>query len=118
MSLRPLVPCVLTAVLALSGCATVEAGRHLDAGNAALDAGRPAEAIPHFEAAIALVPEASELHNHLGIALAAEGRHRQALASFERAVFLDCDNQAAQQNLANARAVAERGFLDGSETIP
>ncbi len=101
-----------------TGCVSVEAGRHLEAGNAALDAGRPAQAVAHFEAAIAVWPEASELHNHLGIALAADGRHRATLAAFERAVALDCDNQAAQQNLANARAVAASGLLDGPGPIP
>ena len=52
------------------------------------------------------MPHASEVQNHLGAAYAAEGRDAEALAAFERAVALDCDNAAAQQNLRAARAAA------------
>ena len=34
-----------------------------------------------------------------------EGREADALAAFRRAVELDCDNQAAARNLAEAEAV-------------
>jgi cytochrome c-type biogenesis protein CcmH/NrfG len=58
------------------------------------------------------VPDAGEHHgnaalvgsrDHLGIAYAAAGRPLDALAAFERAVALDCDNRAAKANLAAAR---------------
>ena len=55
-------------------------------------------------------PQASEIHNHLGIAYLGVGRTEDARRSFERAVALDCDNRAAQSNL---RALAGRS--PGSE---
>jgi Flp pilus assembly protein TadD len=92
----------LALALAL-GCATVEGHRHFEAGNAALDRGDAALAVAELERAAALVPEASEVRNHLGIAYAAAGRHEDALAAFERAVALDCDNRAAAENLRAAQ---------------
>ena len=90
--------------LALSlGCASVEGLRHFEAGTAALDRGDSALAVAELERAATLVPEASEVQNHLGIAYDAAGRHADALAAFERAVALDCDNRAAAANLAAAR---------------
>lgn len=90
-------------VLALTlGCAALEGHRHFVAGNAALDRGDAVLAVAEFERAAALVPEASEVQNHLGIAYAAAGRPSDALAAFERAVALDCDNRAATENLRAA----------------
>jgi Flp pilus assembly protein TadD len=88
------------------GCASVEGHRHFEAGNSALDRGDAALAVAELERAAALVPEASEVQNHLGIAYAAAGRDADALAAFERAVALDCDNRAAAENLRAARRVA------------
>jgi Flp pilus assembly protein TadD len=99
----------LVAALALLlplGCAAVSGHRHFERGNAALDRGDAALAVAELERAAALVPEASEVQNRLGIAYAAAGRHAEALAAFERAVALDCDNRAAAANLAAARARA------------
>jgi Flp pilus assembly protein TadD len=95
---------VLALALSLAlGCAAAEGLRRFEAGNAALDRGEAALAVSELERAAALVPEASEVQNHLGIAYAAAGRHADALAAFERAVALDCDNRAAAENLAAAR---------------
>ena len=91
---------VLSLVL---GCATVEGHRHFEAGTRALDRGDAALAVAELERAAALVPEASEVQNHLGIAYASAGREADALAAFERAVALDCDNRAAVENLRAAR---------------
>lgn len=96
----------LSLAIALSlalGCASVEGHRHFEAGNAALDRGDAARAVAELERAAVLVPEASEVQNHLGIAYAAAGREADALAAFERAVALDCDNHAAAENLRAAR---------------
>jgi len=93
-------------LLLLLGCSTVEGYRHFEAGNAALDRGDAAVAVLELERAATLVPERSEVQNHLGIAYAAAGRPRDALAAFERAVALDCDNHAAKANLAAARSKA------------
>ena len=94
-------------VLLALGCATVQGHRHFEAGNAALDRGDAVLAAAELERAAALVPKASEVQNHLGIAYAAAGRHADALAAFERAVALDCDNRAAAENLRAARRRSE-----------
>jgi Flp pilus assembly protein TadD len=96
-------------VSALLGCAAVEGHRHFEAGNAALDQGDATLAVAELERAAALVPEASEVQNHLGLAYAAAGRDTEARAAFERAVALDCDNRAAVENLDAAR---RRAALD------
>jgi Flp pilus assembly protein TadD len=59
--------------------------------------------VADLERAAALVPAASEVQNHLGLAYAAAGRDADARAAFERAVELDCENAAAGQNLRAAR---------------
>jgi Flp pilus assembly protein TadD len=94
---------LLAATLALAtlvGCASWRAARLYQSGTAALDAGRIDVALAELGAAAELAPEASEVHNHLGLAQLAAGRPEAARASFERAVELDCDNAAARRNLA------------------
>ena len=104
------VPFALLLVLAL-GCAAVDGRRHFEAGTAALDRGDAALAVAELERAAALVPEASEVQNHLGIAYGAAGREADALQAFERAVALDCDNRAAVANLHAARRRSAAGVL-------
>ncbi len=87
-----------------AGCAGVRGAQLYASGTEALDAGRHAHAVEDLEAAARLLPEASEVHNHLGLAYARVGRDAEALGAFERAVDLDCDNDAAQHNLQAARA--------------
>lgn len=104
-TVRCLAPSLLLALLALaSGCASLEASRLYASGTEALDRGDTARAIADLERAAALWPEASEVHNHLGLAYARAGRDALALAAFEQAVALDCDNDAARHNLRAARA--------------
>lgn len=94
-----LLPGLLALVLVVAGgCASYRGARLYQGGTRALDAGDPATAIAKLEEAAALVPEASEVQNHLGLAYAAAGRQREALAAFRRAVELDCDNAAARRN--------------------
>jgi Flp pilus assembly protein TadD len=104
---------LLVAVLlaGAAGCASFEGARLYDRGTRALERGDAAAAVTDLERAAALVPHASEVQNHLGLAYAEEGRHGDALAAFRRAVALDCDNEAAQHNLrsAEARVAAEEG---------
>jgi Flp pilus assembly protein TadD len=95
--------------LGLSGCTTLEGYRHFRLGTAALDRGELARAVVELELAARLVPERSEVQNHLGLAYAAAGRPLDALAAFERAVALDCDNAAARENLATAQQRASGG---------
>ncbi len=98
----------IAALLLLAACATVDATRLFRAGTAALDRGDAPAALRDLEQAAQLLPESSAVHNHLGLAYAASERHADALREFERAVAIDCENQAAQSNLARARARAER----------
>jgi Flp pilus assembly protein TadD len=97
------------ALLAGAGCASFEGARLYDRGTRALERGDAAAAVADLERAAALVPHASEIQNHLGLAYAEQGRDGDALAAFRRAVDLDCDNAAAQQNLRAAEARASAG---------
>ncbi len=98
----------IAALLLLVACATVDATQLFRSGTAALDRGDAPAAVRDLEHAALLLPESSAVHNHLGLAYAASDRHAAALREFERAVAIDCENQAAQTNLAQARARAER----------
>lgn len=81
------------------GCTSFRAARLYQSGTQALDRGDVALSIHDLEAAERLAPDASEIQNHLGLAYRAAGRPADARAAFERAVELDCENQAAQRNL-------------------
>jgi len=88
----------------LAGCASWRGAQLYASGTRALDAGDPERAAADLERAAELVPKASEIRNHLGIAYLALGRTREARRAFERAVALDCDNEAARANLEELRA--------------
>jgi Flp pilus assembly protein TadD len=102
--------CALGAVLLALGCSSFRAARLYQSGTNALDRGDSAQAIVELERAAELLPEASEVQNHLGLAYQASGRERDAEIAFRRAVDLDCANQAAVENLrvAETRAARER----------
>ena len=87
------VGCESTPMRALRGA------RHYAAGSDALERHQSDRAILELERAAALIPHASEIQNHLGLAYWAEGRPAPARAAFERALELDCENQAAEANL-------------------
>jgi len=74
--------------------------RHYAAGTEALQRNDDALAIAELERAAVLVPHASEIQNHLGIAYWSDGRPHSAQAAFEQAIELDCDNDVARANLA------------------
>ncbi|NNL86317.1 MAG: tetratricopeptide repeat protein [Myxococcales bacterium] len=104
--MRPVLGSLLLGWVALAtclGCASYQAGRLYAEGSAVISTD-PAQAIDKLVRAAELAPHASEIHNHLGLAYAEAGRSSEALAAFERAVAVDCDNQAAQYNLSRARA--------------
>jgi len=88
--------------LALAGCASWEGARLYQSGTAALDRGDSERAIADLEQAAELVPTASEVQNHLGLAYVAAGRDDDARNAFRRAVALDCGNRAAALNLRAA----------------
>lgn len=96
--------------LSLVACAgsapvrAVRAARYYAAGTRALDRGESRAAIEALEFAVDLMPNASEIHNHLGLAYWSEGRSEEALRELEHAVELDCENEAARVNLARLRA--------------
>jgi tetratricopeptide (TPR) repeat protein len=87
-------------MLSAAGCASWQGARLYQSGTAALEAGDVDRALADLSEAARLVPDGSEIHNHLGIARLESGDEQRALLSFERAVELDCDNQAASDNLA------------------
>jgi Flp pilus assembly protein TadD len=89
------------------GCTSFQGARLYQSGSAALVRGDSARAVSDLERAAAMVQQASEVQNHLGLAYAAQGRDVDALRAFERAVDLDCGNAAASENLhlAQRRAV-------------
>jgi Flp pilus assembly protein TadD len=92
-----------------SGCASYQGARLYGSGSAALGRGDAPRAITDLERAAELVPHASEVQNHLGLAYLAAGRPQEARAAFERALALDCDNAAARANLwALERGAAAR----------
>jgi Flp pilus assembly protein TadD len=95
---------VLAVLVALSGCAALDGARLFRSGTAALDRHDTEGAVRDLEAAAQVLPESSAVHNHLGIAYARAGRDADALREFERAVAIDCTNEAAQTNLARAKA--------------
>jgi Flp pilus assembly protein TadD len=102
--------CALCALVLALGCSSFRAARLYQSGTSALDRGDSQQAVVELERAAELVPEASEVQNHLGLAYQAAGRQRDAESAFRRAVALDCENKAALENLrvAEARAGVEQ----------
>jgi Flp pilus assembly protein TadD len=88
----------------LGGCASLEAERLYASGTQALDRHDPDRAVADLERAATLAPEVSAIQNHLGLAYQDAGRPADALHAFERAVELDCGNEAAVRNLRSMRA--------------
>jgi Flp pilus assembly protein TadD len=109
MSWRCIGVALCVAVVAL-GCSGFRGARLYQSGTSALDRGDSVEAIAQLERAADLLPQASEVQNHLGLAYQAAGRERAAEIAFRRAVALDCGNAAAVENLrvTEARARKER----------
>jgi Flp pilus assembly protein TadD len=100
-AVRTLLALLATASLLAGGlgCTTWQGARLYQSGTRALEAGDVPSALDDLQQAARLVPEASEVQNHLGLAWLAAGDEARAFASFERAVQLDCDNAAAHANL-------------------
>jgi Flp pilus assembly protein TadD len=66
--------------------------------------GRPAEAIPHYEAVLQVRPDDPEAHHNLGSALFEVGRRDEAARHYEKTLRLAPDFPHARENLARARA--------------
>lgn len=111
--------------LCLFGCASptfdgLRAARLYASGSDALENGEPVRAVTDLEEAARLVPHASEIQNHLGLAYWANGDLDRARSAFDRALELDCDNAAAQGNrlrIATLTQAAE-GAVDSLEYAP
>ena len=104
--MKTVVAIVVAAVFA-AGCSSFRAAQLYQSGTEALDRGDVLVAVEDLQEASRLEPEASEIQNHLGLAYAADGNDAGALEAFERAVALDCENDAAQENLSAAKAFQE-----------
>jgi tetratricopeptide (TPR) repeat protein len=107
--------------LAALGCTsaslqTMRGARHYSAGTEALTRNESALAVAELERAAVLVPHASEIQNHLGLAYWADGRLDEAGFAFERAVELDCENLAAAANLSRLRR-ASRHAVDETAAL-
>ena len=97
---------------------TFRGARHYAAGTEALTQSDPGQAIEELEQAAALIPHASEIQNHLGLAYWSGGRPQAARIAFESAVQLDCENIAAQSNLERlmqSESVTTEANLEGSD---
>ena len=108
----------LLLALAASACSLVRGARLYRSGSAALDRADTQQAIEELERAAQIVPTASAIQNHLGLAYAAASREGDARIAFQRALELDCDNLAAQQNLHALEAGAVGVAASGSGDSP
>jgi tetratricopeptide (TPR) repeat protein len=67
-----------------------------------MELNRPADAVPHFEAALKLKPGSAAAHFNYGTALAGAGRFEDAVAQYERALALRPGYAIARNNLGTA----------------
>ena len=81
---------------------------HARLGDVAFNARRFTDAEAHYRAYLSTSPGDEKAVTNLGIALASQGKIAEALVQFRRAVELNPNSAAAQQNLARAQALAGR----------
>ena len=62
------------------------------------------DALPHFQEAVRLRPEDSDMRTNLGALLASRGDLRGAIQAFEQALKLNPNDATAQKYLTRARA--------------
>lgn len=105
-------------LMSAAGCTSWRAAGLYQRGTQALERGDSERAVGLLEQAAQLAPEASEVRNHLGLAQLAVGREDLALASFELATQLDCDNAAARDNLTRLQSHRVREAAIASVSIP
>jgi Tfp pilus assembly protein PilF len=65
--------------------------------------GRPAEAIPHYEAVLRQLPGSAQVHHNLAFALAQAGRVAEAIGQEEEALRLNPGLTAAREQLVRLR---------------
>ena len=78
------------------------------AGIIASEMGNPKRAVPHFEKAVSLAPDAADFHNNLGEALRQGGRVEESVPHFETALRLEPQHGSAHNNLGAALAALHR----------
>jgi len=91
-------------------CTTDNYIAHNNLGNALLEKGEVAQAIPHFQKALEIKPEYPEAQNNLGKALAHEGQEDQAISCYQKAIETRPDFAEAQNNLGTA--LQQKGQAD------
>jgi tetratricopeptide (TPR) repeat protein len=89
-----------------------QGARYYAAGSESLDRGDGEKAVQELLRAAELVPHASEVQNHLGLAYLATGDSNRARVAFEAAIELDCDNEAARLNLVSVMPPQASGFSE------
>ena len=67
-----------------------------------MELNRPAEAVPHFEAALKAKPGSAAAHFNYGTALAGAGRLEEAVTQYQRALALRPNYAVAHNNLGTA----------------
>ena len=85
----PVLLVVAIALVSVAGCASWRAAGLYQRGTQALERGDSLQAVGLLEEAARLVPEASEVQNHLGLAQLAAGQDDLALESFEHVAGTD-----------------------------
>jgi predicted TPR repeat methyltransferase len=70
--------------------------------------GRPADALPALEQALAAQPADAQAWNHRGVALAALARHAEALQAFDRALACGADDAGLHHRRGLALVALER----------
>lgn len=88
---------------------------HYALGNALLSAGRLADAVPRFEAALQLKPDYAEAHYNLGNALLRLDQVEAAIEHYRAAIRINASLAAAHSNLGNVlvrTGKAEAGILE------
>ncbi len=75
---------------------------HNSLGFVLTELAREDEALPHFEAALALAPDYDSAHNNLGKLLSGKGRFDEAIAHFQQALQSNPGHAYAHNNLGNA----------------
>ena len=73
-----------------------------------MSAGRPAEAIEHYQEALRIQPNQSQPHNNLGVVLLSLNRSEEALQHYQKALEIQPDYADAHRNLATYLTKAGR----------
>ena len=100
-------PFLLPALAAPAGDLAAGEAAFLE-GNALCDARRYAEALPHYDRAIAFGYEDHVIWNNKGVALDSLGRHEEAVDAYEEALRRRPMYEIAWYNLGNAYAYLGR----------